>query len=81
MTDARRAIRQHLCLCRNEDIIFPYGEIERMTMGEFERLDGFELRFEKKEESFIVGYNRYRNNEPMYGWLDMQGILFQKEEL
>ena len=80
MADAEKASKQHLCLCRNEDLVFPYVTIEPMTIDAFDRLDGFELRFERKEGSFIVGYNRYQNNEPMYGWLDMKGILFQQGE-
>jgi len=79
-SDAEIAKTQYLCLCRNEDLIYPDEIVEKMTMDEFDHLDGFELRFEKKENSFIVGYNRFKNNEPMYGWLDMKGILYQRNK-
>ncbi|MBR8702729.1 hypothetical protein [Porphyromonas levii] len=79
--DAIVASRQHLCLCRNEDIILPEKEIKLMTEEEFEALPGFELRFEqtsdphslKYPDSFIVGYNRFDNDSPMYGRLEIDG--------
>lgn len=67
--DAQIAATQHLCLCRNEDIVFPEPTIQQMTPEQFDLLDGFELRFEKNDAAFLVGYNRFENNAPMYGWL------------
>lgn len=71
--DAKRALSQHICLCRNEDMLFP-EEIEEVSIEEFNSIEyaGFELIFEKNEESFLVGYNRY-SKEPMYGWLKIVG--------
>lgn len=73
---AERAARQHVCLCRNEDILFP-EEIIDVGKEEYEsdteRFAGFELVFEKNEKSFLAGYNRQKNNEPMYGWLKTVG--------
>lgn len=68
--DAAKAITQHICLCRNEDIMLPEEEIKVMTEEEFNQIDGFELRFGKNENSFLVGYNRFNNSEPMFGWLE-----------
>ena len=68
--DAQEASWQHITLCRNEDLMFPNPDILEMTEDEFEQLPGFELRFGESEQSFLVGYNRYNNNEPMYGWLE-----------
>lgn len=73
--DAEKANTQHICLCRNEDILLPDEEIIEVDETEFdsESFPGFELRFEKTEKSFIVGYNRFNNNEPMYGWIHIVG--------
>lgn len=73
--DASTALQQHICLCRNEDMLYPIGEIIETTQEEFdsEQFSGFELVFEKTEESFMVGYNRFMKNEPMYGFLKVVG--------
>jgi len=74
--DAEIAATQHLCCCRNEDILFPIETIES-TKEKFENnteeFAGFELIFEKTEKSFLVGYNRYDAGNPMYGWLKIVG--------
>lgn len=75
--DAERAITQHICLCRNEDLLFPsLEEVDEILINDFdedtERFSGYELIFEKNEKSFMVGYNRL-TNEPMYGWLKIVG--------
>lgn len=80
LEDAQRASKQHLCLCRNEDLIIPNEEIGKLTPEAFDRLDGFELRFEENEQSFLVGYNRFENNEPMYGWLDVSNNPLKNNE-
>jgi hypothetical protein len=73
--DAEKAFEQHICLCRNEDILFPETIIE-VKKDAFENdsitFAGFELVFEKNDKSFLVGYNRL-NNEQMYGWLRIVG--------
>lgn len=72
--DAIKALEQHICLCRNEDVLLPI-EIIEVTMDDFdnqEDFNGYELIFEKNEESFQVGYNRL-TNESMYGWLKIVG--------
>lgn len=71
--DAEKASRQHICLCRNEDILLPDRQIETMTEDEFNLLTGFELRFGESEQSFLVGYNRFEQNKPMYGWIEITG--------
>jgi len=74
--DAQVAAKIHICLCRNEDILFPTDIIET-SLEEFntdeEAFAGYELVFEQRDDSFIVGYNRFQNNEPMYGWLKIVG--------
>jgi hypothetical protein len=73
--DATIAYEQHLCLCRNEDLIFP-SEIFESTKEEFETNEelfpGFELVFDKNDKSFLVGYHRV-SLDPMYGWLRIVG--------
>lgn len=71
--DALRASSQHICLCRNEDMLFP-KEIIEVRKEEFDSklFPGFELLFKSGDKSFLVGYNRY-TNEPMYGRLEIIG--------
>ncbi|UPL47651.1 hypothetical protein [Hymenobacter sublimis] len=74
--DAERAARQHLCLCRNEDLVLPTGPIQELSQEGFEALDGFELHFTEdgtSEGSFLVGFNRFTGNAPMYGQLSITG--------
>jgi hypothetical protein len=75
LADAEVAYKQHICLCRNEDLLFP-EEISEVEKNDFENdevlFNGFELVFEKNEKAFLVGYNRL-NNEQMYGWLRIVG--------
>lgn len=72
--DAEAAFKQHICLCRNEDMLMP-SEIKQVSKEIFdndEEYAGYELVFEKNENSFHVGYDR-RTNQPMYGWLKIVG--------
>jgi len=71
--DADRALVQHICLCRNEDILIPEGDIIELNEEEIENIGGFELIFGKDEDSFMVGYNRFDNANPMYGRLNIVG--------
>lgn len=71
--DAQRAHRQHLCLCRNEDVVFAEGPVQKMTASDFDEVTGFELRFGKSDRSFLVGYNRFEDGAPMYGTLEITG--------
>lgn len=79
--DAERALEQHICLCRNEDVLLPIS-IDEISKESFdkdeERFAGFELIFEKNENSFQVGYDR-KTNEPMYGWLKIIGTPVNSE--
>lgn len=72
--DAEIAFKQHICLCRNEDILMP-EEIIEVPKDEFDShndFDGYELIFEKNDQAFQVGYHRV-TNEPMFGWLHIVG--------
>jgi hypothetical protein len=75
--EAAKASKEHICLCRNEDILYPDSKIIETTYADFasneEIFPGFELIFEKTDESFLVGYNRIKRNEPMYGYLKIVG--------
>lgn len=73
--DAVIASKQHICLCRNEDLLYPQSDIIESSEDNFdsELFPGFELILEKRDDSFLVGYNRYINNEPMYGYLKVIG--------
>lgn len=69
--EAKNAFQQHVCLARNEDVLLPLKLISKMAEDEFDEIPGFELRFEKNDQSFLVGFNRFKDNEPMYGWLSV----------
>jgi hypothetical protein len=71
--EAQKSAKQHICLCRNEDVLFPDLEIKPMEESEFDQLTGFELRFGETEKSFLVGFNRFDEAKPMYGWLEISG--------
>ena len=71
--DAEIAAKQHICLCRNEDVMLPDSEILEFSEEKFAELDGFELRFGQSDNSFLVDYNRFDNNKPMYGWIEYNG--------
>ena len=71
--DALIACEQHICLCRNEDILLPDNKFESISETDFDNLTGFELLFQNEPASILVGYNRYRENEPMYGVLKIVG--------
>lgn len=75
--DAETASNQHICLARNEDILYPAEEIIETTLEDFneneELFYGFELVFEENDDSFLVGYNRLNKNQAMYGWLRVVG--------
>lgn len=71
--EAQKSAMQHLCLCRNEDVLFPDPQIETIDETDFGKLTGFELRFGETENSFLVGFNRFDEAKPMYGWLEISG--------
>ncbi len=75
--DAEIAHQQHICLARNEDILYAVDDIIEATEEEFDNNEdifrGYELIFEKSDDSFMVGYNRLNNNEAMYGRLKVVG--------
>jgi hypothetical protein len=75
--DAEKAYTQHICLARNEDILFSEDEIIEVSEQEFDSNEdmfrGYELIFDDSENSFMVGYNRMNNNEVMYGSLKVVG--------
>lgn len=81
--DAERASSQHICLARNEDMLYPQDEIIEVSEEEFdtneEMFYGFELIPERTEKSFLVGYNRLDENKPMYGWLKIIGNPVKNE--
>lgn len=75
--DAEIGVKQHICLCRNEDVLLPNKKIIEVTEEEFDKpengFNGFELIPEKSPDSFLVGFNRFRNSEAMYGRLLIVG--------
>lgn len=81
--DAQTAYEQHICLCRNEDILLPDRElgIKKLSENEFDTIEGFELRFTGPEEGFMVGYNRFEEFEPMYGKLEITDGAIRSEIL
>lgn len=77
---ADRAFTQHICLARNEDVLFPDALIET-SQEEWtsEAFPGFELLFEDGGTlKFKIGYNRFDNAAPMYGQLISYGDPIRK---
>lgn len=72
--DAELAASQHLCLCRNEDIVLPVEQLA-LTEAEFDALPGFELRPTAADEAgaFLVGFNRFAAGAAMHGRLEIVG--------
>lgn len=78
--DAHKAAEEHICLCRNEDVLLPDSDILTMNAEEFDAVVGFELRFGKGPDSFLVGYNRFSDAEEMYGSLVIVGDPTTEDE-
>jgi len=70
--DALQALQQTICLCRNEDILFPEW-LQEMSVEEFDQINGFELLFSPDNTGFKVGYNRFDNASEMFGGLIVTG--------
>lgn len=70
--EASVAMTQTLCLCRNEDLIFPMEKIE-VSINDFDGIDGFELIFTDSQKGFKVGHNRFDNASEMFGELKVFG--------
>ena len=71
--DAEKAMQEHICLCRNEDVMLPSELLER-SEAEFNEIEGFELLFDgDKNTMFKVGYNRYDDVAEMFGELKIFG--------
>lgn len=71
--EAQLAAEQHICLCRNEDILLPDANIELVSVAGFDQMTGFELVFGEGSTAIMVGYDRFRDNKPMYGTLLILG--------
>jgi hypothetical protein len=80
---AEEAACQHVCLCRNEDILLPDPVIRAIPATSFDLppFDGFELVFEDTSQSFVVGYNRFDGGSVMKGWLKIVGNPVQSAAL
>lgn len=70
--DAEIAMTQTLCLCRNEDLIFPMERLE-MNTEDFDNINGFELIHSDVQNGFKVGHNRFHNATEMFGELKVFG--------
>jgi hypothetical protein len=75
--DAQKAFAQTICLCRNEDILFPKS-IKIYSEKKFDEINGFELIFSTPEFGFKVGNNRFNETE-MYGELKTFGNPIRQE--
>lgn len=77
---ALRAVQQHICLSRNEDLLLP-EEIEKVNEETWlsDAYPGFELLFNTETAiPFKVGYNRFNDTLPMYGKLISIGDPIRK---
>ncbi|MDR2815240.1 MAG: hypothetical protein LBB62_00840 [Proteiniphilum sp.] len=71
--DAENAAKQHICLCRNEDILLPAEDVLKIYEEDFNAISGFEFRLGEGNKSFLVGFNRFDKAKPMYGWIEITG--------
>jgi hypothetical protein len=71
-SDANSAFSQTICLCRNEDLLFPESLTE-MNESIFEQIEGFEFITTNPENGFKVGHNRFDNGSEMFGELKVVG--------
>lgn len=76
--DAERAAEQHLCLCRNEDVVLPTGLPREMKTGAFDQLAGFEFVPGGGPDAILAGYSRFHVDEagqpaPMVGSVRVVG--------
>lgn len=72
VADAEVAFSQTICLCRNEDLLYPEKTLE-LTADDFDSIEGFELLFTDASSGFKVGHNRFANGAEMYGELKVFG--------
>jgi len=70
--DAEVAFAQTVCLCRNEDLMYPV-EMKEMDAKDFDAIDGFELIFTDASQGFKVGHNRFNDAAEMFGELKIYG--------
>lgn len=74
--DAEKASSDHVCLCRNEDLVFPVavdgGLTRTLTVEAFDALAGFELIEGDGEGTISLGQSRY-TGEVMRGRLVIVG--------
>jgi hypothetical protein len=77
--DAERASTQTICLCRNEDLLFPEW-VKELRKDEFDEIAGFELHFTNHTSGFKVGHNRYDTANEMYGKLEVYGNPIRGDE-
>ncbi|HYG37288.1 MAG TPA: hypothetical protein VD908_01660 [Cytophagales bacterium] len=70
--EANVALTQTICLCRNEDLLFPEF-VSKMNEFEFDEINGFELFFADSSNGFKVGHNRFDNASEMFGELKVFG--------
>lgn len=71
--DALKAMSEHICLCRNEDLMLP-TELVSLSHEEFDEIEGFELLFDSDENAmFKVGHNRFNDVAEMFGQLKIFG--------
>ncbi len=72
--DAKKAIEQHICLCRNEDVLLPDFEfgIKEVLEMDFNSFHGFELHPSDDPNDIPTGRDRYEDGAPMtYGKLQI----------
>jgi hypothetical protein len=80
--DAYHASQNHICLCRNEDVLLPDQAIVEVDSAQFITTEiGFELIQSQASDGFLVGYNRFEKSEPMYGKLIVVGNPLATESI
>lgn len=77
--DAEQAFSQTVCLCRNEDLLYPENIFETAE-DRFNEIQGFELLFTEAKQGFKVGHNRFASGAEMFGELKVFGKPIRNEQ-
>lgn len=77
LRDARQAQLQPICLCRNEDLLFPDADIITMQSNLFDKLEGIEFIEGQAEDFEAICVGRNMNGDPVYGTLSVSATPTQ----
>ena len=83
--EAERAAEQHVCLCRNEDVLLPDAPVA-LTTAAFDEIPGMTFEASTGAGALLVGYDRFHPDgdarpRPMTGHLRIVGAPVRADSL